>query len=126
MAVSFTEELRSLLAAGVPLIHLVTHEEERTERMIDAAAAALKLGVVRWDVADGFAVVRNPAEPFAVKDCAAGEDALRHIAEKLVLKNGFRTADIFKRHKPVFNTFIQSDAKRNFWLRPEFVILERG
>jgi hypothetical protein len=86
MAAFFTDELRSLLAAGVPLIHLVTHEEERAERMIEAAAAELALGMVRWDVADGFAVVRSPAEPFAAKDCAAGEDALRHISERMPQK----------------------------------------
>ncbi|WP_434515016.1 hypothetical protein AB6Q56_21355 [Dechloromonas sp. ARDL1] len=38
----------------------------------------------------------------------------------------FRTADIFKRHKQVYTTFVGKDDKGHYLLKPEFVILERG
>jgi hypothetical protein len=52
----------------------------------------------------------------------------RHIAEGLGLEPGasFRTADIFKRHKQVYVTFVDKDDKGHYWLKPDFVILERG
>jgi hypothetical protein len=52
----------------------------------------------------------------------------RHIAEGLGLEPGanFRTAEIFKRHKPVFATFVDKDDKGHYWLKDEFLILERG
>lgn len=49
----------------------------------------------------------------------------RQIATAMGLDTGFRKADVFKRHKQVFDTFVQADNKGHYWLRPEFVILER-
>ncbi len=50
----------------------------------------------------------------------------RHIAERLGVEAAtFRTADIVKRHRGVFDTFVESDHKGNYWLKPDFVILER-
>lgn len=46
----------------------------------------------------------------------------RHIAEALGLEEGFRRADIFKRHKQVLETFIGTDDRNGYyWLKPEFV-----
>ena len=49
----------------------------------------------------------------------------RHIARSLgVSAATFRTADIFKRHKQVSKTFVGNDKKGNFWLKPEFIMIE--
>lgn len=51
----------------------------------------------------------------------------RHIASKLVIATAtFRTADIFKRHKQVQAIFVGNDNNGNYWLKPEFLTLERG
>ncbi len=50
----------------------------------------------------------------------------RHLAEALGLNEGtFRSADIVKRHRPVFETFVDLDRKGSYWLKPEFIDLER-
>ena len=63
-----------------------------------------------------------------LEDADGDEVHKRHIAEGLGLEPGasFRTADIFKRHKQVYATFVDKDDKGHYWLRPDFVILERG
>jgi hypothetical protein len=63
-----------------------------------------------------------------LEDADGDEVHKRHIAEGLGLEPGasFRTADIFKRHKQVYATFVDKDDKGHYWLKPEFVILERG
>ena len=48
------------------------------------------------------------------------------IARALGIAENFRYADIKKRHKAVFNIFVQSDDKGHFWLQPDYLILERG
>ena len=60
-------------------------------------------------------------------DVADGDEVhKRELAQALGISETFRYADIKKRHKTVFDTFVQSDDKGHFWLRPEFLILERG
>jgi hypothetical protein len=61
-----------------------------------------------------------------LEDAEGDEVHKRQIAQALGIAENFRYADIKKRHKLVFDTFVQSDAKGHFWLRPEFLILERG
>jgi hypothetical protein len=61
-----------------------------------------------------------------LEDADGDEVHKRHIAEQLGLDVGFRKADVFKRHKEVFDTFAEYDGKGNYWLQPEFVIMERG
>lgn len=61
-----------------------------------------------------------------LEDAEGDEVHKRGIAQALGISQAFRYADIKKRHKAVFDTFVQSDQKGNFWLRPEFLILERG
>lgn len=75
-------ELRGLLAANVPLLNLVTYEEERVTRILSEAAAEAGLGVAAWDLADGFHVVRPGREAFPEKACTT-ETLLPHLAEKL-------------------------------------------
>jgi hypothetical protein len=49
----------------------------------------------------------------------------RHIARSLGISAAtFRTADIFKRHKDVYQTFIDKDDVGNYWLKPEFIMIE--
>ena len=62
-----------------------------------------------------------------VLEDAEGEEVhKRHIASELGIKVAtFRTADIFKRHKAVLETFVGSDDTGNYRLNPDFVILER-
>ena len=63
-----------------------------------------------------------------LEDADGDEVHKRHMAEGLGLEPGtsFRTADIFKRHKQVYATFVDKDDKGHYWLKPDFVILERG
>ena len=61
-----------------------------------------------------------------LEDADGDEVHKRHIAGALGIRDNFRYADIKKHHRPVFDTFVQSDQKGNFWLRPEYLILERG
>lgn len=62
-----------------------------------------------------------------LEDADGDEVHKRHIADGLGLEPGtsFRTADIFKRHKQVYTTFVDKDDKGHYWLKPEFVTLER-
>lgn len=63
-----------------------------------------------------------------VLEDADGDEARskREIARALGIPETFRYADIKKHHRLVFDTFVQSDHKGNFWLIPEYLILERG
>jgi hypothetical protein len=63
------EELAALLAANVPLIQLITYEEERVIRTLTEIEAARGLGITAWDLADGFAPVREGSAPLPRKDC---------------------------------------------------------
>lgn len=45
------------------------------------------------------------------------------IATELNIKPTFKPAEIFKRHRLVLDTFIQFDQKGQFWLRPEFLLI---
>ena len=60
-----------------------------------------------------------------LEDADGDEVHKQYIAEALNIDSSFRKADIFKRHKTVCDTFIEADNRGNYWLRPEFVILER-
>jgi hypothetical protein len=63
-----------------------------------------------------------------LEDADGDEVHKRHMAEGLGLEPGtsFRTAGVFKRHKQVYATFVDKDDKGHYWLKPDFVILERG
>lgn len=79
---NFRNEFAALLGAHVPLIHLVTYEEERVLRTLAELEAARSLGLVVWDLADGFAVLREGKDKFPAKDCTS-DNLLPHLAEKL-------------------------------------------
>jgi len=50
----------------------------------------------------------------------------RHLAERLGIEpEKFRLADIIKRHRLIFETFVEADQKGHYWLKPEFATLER-
>lgn len=65
------DEIASLLAASVPLIHLVTYEEERVLELLTGIEGGERLGLIAWDVADGFEVIREAETEFAVRDCTS-------------------------------------------------------
>jgi hypothetical protein len=75
-------ELAALIAAQVPLVHLVTYEEERALQMLLECETALKLGLASWDAADGFQTHRAGAQPLPAKECTS-DTILPHLAEKL-------------------------------------------
>ncbi len=60
-----------------------------------------------------------------LEDADGDEVNKRYLAEALGLDESFRKADVFKRHKLVFDTFAEADSKGNYWLKPDFVILDR-
>lgn len=75
-------ELASLMAAQVPLLHLVTYEEERVLKTLLDIEGARELGVASWDIADGFVIHRTSGSDFPRKDCTT-DTILAHVAEKL-------------------------------------------
>ena len=61
-----------------------------------------------------------------LEDADGDEVHKSHIASAMNISSAFRRADIFKRHKNIFDTFAQADNKGNYWLHPDFILLERG
>lgn len=48
-----------------------------------------------------------------------------HIAKGFNIEaSNLRVAELFKRHKDVYATFVRNDRKRNYWIPPEFLISE--
>jgi len=78
----FNRELASLVEAQVPLIHLVTYEEERAVGTLAKLGADAELGVTSWDIADGFVAHRPGQASLPVKDCTT-DTILPHLATKL-------------------------------------------
>ena len=73
------EELAALLAANVPLVTLVTYEEERIVQILQEIEGGENLGITIWDLADGFHCVREGQAPLPVKDCTS-DTVLAHIS----------------------------------------------
>lgn len=48
----------------------------------------------------------------------------RVIAETLGRDRPIRRADMVRRHRPVFDTFVGWDDKGNYWLKPDFVVIK--
>ena len=67
--ITLADELRGVLRANVPLINLITYEEERVIRTFEKLDSAL--GLYTWDVADGMRVIREAASPMPKKDLTA-------------------------------------------------------
>lgn len=80
----FEEELAALIEAQVPIIHLVTYEEERVLKVLNqiAAGSGGDLGLTSWDIADGFVTHHEGQEPLPGKDCTT-DTILPHLAAKL-------------------------------------------
>ena len=79
---NLNQELTALMAAYVPMIHLVTYEEDRVLRTVAEIEPARQLGITSWDIADGFHEHRPGREPFPPKDCTT-DTLLRYVAEKM-------------------------------------------
>jgi len=76
------QELAALLGANVPLVNLITYEEERVLQTLLEIEGGEGLGVVAWDLADGFRSVRPGKESFPLKECTT-DTLLPHLAEKM-------------------------------------------
>lgn len=76
------QELGGLMAAQVPLIHLVTYEEDRVLRVLTEIEEGRSLGISSWDIADGFKTYREVQQKFPIKDCTT-DTILAHVAEKM-------------------------------------------
>jgi hypothetical protein len=75
-------ELSGLMAAQVPLVQLVTYEEERVLKTLLDLEGARELGVTSWDIADGFVSHRTGQQEFPKKDCTT-DTILPHLADKM-------------------------------------------
>ncbi|MFB3788408.1 MAG: AAA family ATPase [bacterium] len=73
------EELLALFGANVPMMNLITYEEDRVIRCIQELPG--NFGIYTWDMADGFKCIREGKEPFPKKDVTT-DTLLPHIAEK--------------------------------------------
>jgi len=76
------EDLTGLIAAHIPMIHLVTYEEDRVLQALAEIEATRDWGITSWDVADGFREHRPGSAPFPYKDCTT-DTLLRYVAEKM-------------------------------------------
>lgn len=72
-------ELTGLFRANIPLINLVTYEEERVIQTIERLPS--KLGVYTWDLADGFRTIREAAQPLPKKEVTS-DSLLPFLAEQ--------------------------------------------
>lgn len=75
-------ELTGLMAAQVPLIHLITYEEERVLKTLLDLNGGQALGITSWDIADGFVSHRAGPQEFPRKECNT-DTILPHVAEKM-------------------------------------------
>ncbi|MBI3800392.1 MAG: AAA family ATPase [Deltaproteobacteria bacterium] len=73
------KELTGLFRANVPLINLVTYEEDRVIRTI--VGLETKLGVYVWDMVDGLRTVREAAQSVPNKDMTS-DMLLKFLAEQ--------------------------------------------
>jgi len=73
------KELTGLFRANIPLINLVTYEEDRVIKTI--AGLETKLGIYTWDLADGFRVIREAAQPLPKKEVTS-DTLLPFLAEQ--------------------------------------------
>jgi hypothetical protein len=78
---NLSEELAAMLRANVPMVNVITYEEDRVIQTLAAFRNKVGLGLVTWDLADGFTVVREGQQPFPVKDCNT-DTLLPHLASK--------------------------------------------
>ena len=76
------EDLATLLRANVPLVALVTYEEDRVLKAIKGIEGAETLGLSLWDLADGFKTVREGKQEFPHKDCTT-DTLLPYLEESL-------------------------------------------
>lgn len=110
------EPLAGYFAGGVVLLS----SDETSLRLLHTRRIAL-IGGVEHRLSPqvyGFLKVLEEAD--------GDEVHKRKIAQALGIDPSFRYADIKKRHKAVFDTFVLSSQQGYFWLRPEFLIQERG
>ena len=77
----FQQELAALVGANVPLVNLISYEEERVLQILGQLRRG-ELGIVAWDLADGFQVVRQGKTQFPMKECTT-DTLLPHLATKV-------------------------------------------
>lgn len=99
----------------------VEQSDETSLRLLHSQRAALINGTK-------FPVSPQVHDFLTILEEADGDEVhKRHIASKLAITTEtFRTADIFKRHKQVQAIFVGNDNNGNYWIKPEFLILEGG
>ena len=76
------DDIRGLLVAGVPLINLVTYEEDRVVRALQDIAITPPLAIYTWDLADGFRTVREGSPALPSKDVTT-DTLLPYLVEKM-------------------------------------------
>jgi MoxR-like ATPase len=73
-------ELAALFRANVPLIDLVTYEEDRVLQALERLDT--KVGIYAWDLADGFKTIREGQPPLPKKEVNS-ETLLPFLAEQM-------------------------------------------
>ncbi len=79
---SAKDELSAMLAANVPLLHVVTYEEQRVLGTLLAIREAQDLGVVAWDAPEGFVEHRAGKQPFPKKELTS-DNLLKYIDDQM-------------------------------------------
>ena len=76
------DELTALLSANVPLIHVVTYEEQRVLQVLLGIREAQELAVVTWDAPEGFVEHRAGRRPFPNKELSS-DKLLKFVDEQM-------------------------------------------
>ncbi|WP_288132446.1 hypothetical protein [Accumulibacter sp.] len=107
------------LEAYIPVLGKIQHPDETSLRL-------LRLGQ-RKALIDGQEIRLSPqvCSFLTILDDHDGDEVHKqHIAEAMGVDGPIDVAQIFKRHRRVFDTFVGSDKKGHFWLKPDFLKID--
>lgn len=104
------------LEAYIPVLGKIQHDDETSLR-------PLRLGQ-RKALIGGQEIHLSPqiCSFLTVLDDHEGDEVHKQrIAEAMGIEGSIDVPQIFKRHRSVFDTFVDSDKKGHFWLKPDFL-----
>lgn len=107
------------LEAYIPVLGKIQHPDETSLRL-------LRLGQ-RKALIDGQEIRLSPqvCSFLTILDDHGGDEVHKqHIAEAMGVDGPIDVAQMFKRHRRVFDTFVGSDKKGHFWLKPDFLKID--
>lgn len=107
------------LEAYIPALGKIQHADETSLR-------PLRLGQ-RKALIGGQEIPLSPqvCSFLTILDDHGGDEVHKsRIAEAMGMDGSIDVPQVFKRHRPVFDTFVGSDKKGHFWLKPDFLKID--